>query len=86
VAVGLLGTGYLALNNTLIQNIVPHRMLGRVMSIYVMTFSLMPLGTLPLGAITDAVGAPVAIGAGGIVVALFTVAMAALLPGLRRLT
>jgi len=85
VAVGLLGTGYLALNNTLIQNTVPHRMLGRVMSIYVMTFSLMPLGTLPLGAITDAVGAPVAIGAGGIVVALFTVAMAALLPGLRRL-
>ena len=85
VAVGFLGTGYLALNNTLIQSIVPHGMLGRVMSIYVMTFSLMPLGTLPLGWITDEVGAPKAIGAGGIVVALFTVAMALLLPGLRRL-
>lgn len=85
VAVGLLGTGYLAVNNTLIQGIVPHRMLGRVMSIYVMTFSLMPLGTLPMGAITDKIGAPMAIGAGGIIVALFTVAMAMLLPGLRRL-
>jgi hypothetical protein len=51
----------------------------------VMTFSLMPLGTLPLGWITDEVGAPRAIGGGGIIVALFTVAMALLLPGLRRL-
>ncbi len=85
VAVGFLGTGYLALNNTLIQSIVPHRMLGRVMSIYVMTFSLMPLGTLPLGWITDEIGAPRAIGGGGVIVALFAVAMAVLLPGLRRL-
>ena len=85
VAVGLLSTGYLAVNNTLIQSIVPHGMLGRVMSIYVMTFSLMPLGTLPLGWITDEVGAPRAIGGGGIIVALFTVAMALLLPRLRRL-
>lgn len=85
VAVGLLGAGYLAVNNTLIQSNVPHEMLGRVMSIYVMTFALMPLGTLPLGAVTDAIGAPLAIGAGGAIVALFTLAMVVFYPRLRQL-
>jgi MFS family permease len=85
VAVGLLGTGYLAINNTLIQINVPHEMLGRVMSIYVMTFAMMPLGTLPLGAVSEAVGAPLAIGAGGIVVVLFTLVMAVFQPRLRRM-
>ena len=85
VAVGLLGTGYLAINNTLIQSNVPHDMLGRVMSIYVMTFAMMPLGTLPLGAISEAIGAPLAVGAGGIVVVLFTLVMAIFQPRLRRL-
>ena len=85
VAVGLLGTGYLAVNNTLIQSNVPHELLGRVMSMYVVTFALMPLGTVPLGAITDAIGAPLAIGAGGAVVALFVLGLALGLPRLRRL-
>jgi MFS family permease len=85
VAVGLLGTGYLAINNTLVQSNVPHEMLGRVMSIYVMTFAMMPLGTLPLGAVSEAVGAPLAIGAGGIIVVLFTLVMAVFQPRLRRL-
>jgi len=83
--VGFIGTAYLALNNTLIQNNVPHEMLGRVMSVYVMTYALMPVGTLPLGKITDIVGAPLAIGGGGLVIVLFTLGAAVLLPRLRRL-
>lgn len=85
IAVGLLGAGYLAVNNTLIQSNVPHEMLGRVMSIYVMTFAMMPLGTLPLGAVSEAIGAQPAIGAGGIIVVLFTLRMAIFHPRLRRL-
>lgn len=85
IAVGLLGAGYLAVNNTLIQSKVPHEMLGRVMSIYVMTFAMMPLGTLPLGAVSEAIGAQPAIGAGGIIVVLFTLGMAIFHPRLRRL-
>lgn len=85
IAVGLLGAGYLAINNTLIQSNVPHEMLGRVMSIYVMTFAMMPLGTLPLGAVSEAIGAQPAIGAGGIIVVLFTLGMAIFHPRLRRL-
>jgi MFS family permease len=85
IAVGLLGAGYLAVNNTLIQSNVPHEMLGRVMSIYVMTFAMMPLGTLPLGAVSEAIGAQPAIGAGGVVVVLFTLGMAIFHSRLRRL-
>ncbi len=85
IAVGLLGAGYLAVNNTLIQSKVPHEMLGRVMSIYVMTFAMMPLGTLPLGAVSEAIGAQLAIGAGGIIVVLFTLGMAIFHTRLRRL-
>jgi len=85
IAVGLLGAGYLAVNNTLIQSNVPHEMLGRVMSIYVMTFAMMPLGTLPLGAVSEAIGAQPAIGAGGVIVVLFTLGMAIFHSRLRRL-
>jgi MFS family permease len=83
--VGLVGTAYLALNNTLIQHNTPNEMLGRVMSVYVMTYALMPVGTLPLGKITDIVGAPLAIGGGGVVIVLFTIGVAMLLPLVRRL-
>lgn len=85
IAVGLLGAGYLAVNNTLIQSNVPREMLGRVMSIYVMTFAMMPVGTLPLGAVSDAIGAQLAIGAGGVIVVLFTLGMAIFYRNLRRL-
>ena len=85
IAVGLLGAGYLAVNNTLIQSNVPREVLGRVMSIYVMTFAMMPLGTLPLGAVSDAIGAQLAIGAGGVIVVLFTLGMAIFYRNLRRL-
>ncbi len=85
IAVGLAGAGCLAVNNTLIQSNTPREMLGRVMSIYVMTFALMPLGTLPLGAVSDAIGAPIAIGAGGAIVVVFTLGMAVFYRNLRRL-
>lgn len=75
----------MAVNNTLIQSNVPHQVRGRVMGIYMMTFALMPLGTLPLGALADAIGPSVAIGASGALIVLFTILMALLRPSLRRL-
>lgn len=85
VGAGAGGAGYMSVNNTLIQSNVPHRVMGRVMSIYMMTFALMPLGTLPLGALTEAIGPSAAIGASGAIVVLFTLGMAILRPNLRRL-
>lgn len=74
--VGSGGAGYMAVNNTLIQSNTDPRMLGRVMSIYMITFSLMPLGTLPISAIAEMIGVGTAIALGGSIVFAFTVVMA----------
>ena len=45
---------------------------GRVMSMYMMTIGLLPLGTIPAGAMADAWGVPVALmGQGGLMAAIF---------------
>jgi hypothetical protein len=65
---GLLGGAqaiYLASNNTLVQLTTPDELRGRVMSVYMMTWGLMPLGSLPQGVLADWLGAPaVALGTG----------------------
>jgi len=83
--VGGAGAGYMTVNNTLIQSNTPPKMLGRVMSIYIMTFSLMPLGTLPIAAIAEMIGVGTAIALGGIIVFAFTAVMALSQSTLRHL-
>lgn len=85
VGAGAGGAGYMAVNNTLIQSNVPLRILGRVMSIYMVTFALMPMGTLPLGAVAEAIGPTTAVAGGAVVIVLFTLAMAIFRPSIRRL-
>ncbi len=57
-------------NNTAIQLVIPHEVRGRVMSVMMMTFGLMPLGSVPAGIMAERVGAPpvVAVSAGLFVV------------------
>lgn len=85
VGVGAGGTGYMALNNTLLQSNVPLRILGRVMSIWMITFALMPMGTLPIGAVAQALGPTIAVAGGAIIIVLFTLGMIIFVPFLRRL-
>ena len=85
VAVGSVSAGYFALNNTLMQIIVPITMLGRVMGVYVITLSFMSLGTLPLSYVADAKNASLAIGIGGAVIAVVAIAVMLMIPKLRRL-
>ena len=59
---GLIGVAqaiYLATNNTLVQLATPDELHGRVMSVYMMTWGLMPLGALPQGILADWFGAPI---------------------------
>ncbi|MDY6918559.1 MAG: MFS transporter [Chloroflexota bacterium] len=85
LVVGAGGTGYMTLNNTLLQMNVPIRVLGRVMSLYMMTFALMPMGTLPIGTLGDAIGVSTAVTAGAVLVVVFVVVMAIVRPSIRRL-
>ena len=76
LVVGVGSTGYMALNNTLIQLNTPHEMRGRVMSLFMMTVGLMPLGTLPAGAVAEVVGVAPVVGVGGAIVLLCMIVIA----------
>lgn len=66
----------MSLNNTLVLGASEPAYHGRVMSIYMLTFSLVPMGAVPMSLATDAFGAPGTVGAGGIAIAAFIVLMA----------
>jgi len=85
LGVGMTNSIYMATNNTLLQINTEDRMRGRVMSLYMMTIGLLPIAVLPASAIAESLGGPVAIGAGGAILLIFTLAMTLLRPTLRRL-
>ena len=58
-----------------LQALVPNELRGRVMGIYGMTWSLLPLGGMQAGVVAEYTSAPFAIGLGGTVVILFALAM-----------
>jgi predicted MFS family arabinose efflux permease len=85
---GLLGVAqaiYLASNTTLVQLAAPDHLRGRVQSVFMMTFGLMPLGALPQGILADLIGAPVVIASTGLLAFLVVVVFAIRSPAIRRL-
>jgi MFS family permease len=72
---GAFQVAYYSTTNTLIQVLVPARLRGRVLSLYVLTsIGLIPVANLVGGAIAQVLGVPVVLAAGG----LFTIACVAL--------
>ena len=71
VALAVLGAAqvaYYATTNTLLQVIVPPRLRGRVMSLYILTsWGAIPLGNLLAGFVAERYGAPAALAAGGLI-------------------
>jgi len=64
---GIGNSVFFTLTNTLIMENTPEKLTGRVMSFYMLTWGLMPLGTLPAGALAEAFGAPVTVTGGGLI-------------------
>mgnify|MGYP001558916726 CR=1 FL=1 len=97
--VGVGNTGYLAVNNALILTTADKQMHGRVMSIYMLSWGLMPLSALPAGWLAEVLvksphpsgwlgdmwGIPLVVALGGVLLALAALAFAFLRPELRRL-
>jgi predicted MFS family arabinose efflux permease len=81
---GLLSSFYSALNNFHIQMGVDDRVRGRVLSVYFLSWGVMPLGTLPVGAAADIYGAPLAVGVMALVGLALIVLTALRFPVLRR--
>ncbi len=85
VLVGLGQSGRNVLVNTLMLTRAPDAVRGRVISLSMMTWGLQPLGVLPIGAAAQAIGAPWAVGIGGMVVVAMALGMLAFSPKLRGL-
>ncbi|HLB23221.1 MAG TPA: MFS transporter [Dehalococcoidia bacterium] len=64
--VGLSSMVFMTVNNTMITTLIPDSVRGRVSSVLMMTFGLMPLGVVPAGILAEIIGveAVTAIGAG----------------------
>jgi MFS family permease len=79
VALAILGataTAYMTLNQTMLMAESNAAYRGRVMSIFMLTFSAMPLMALPMGVLADTVGAPALFIAQGFLVTVFLVLLA----------
>jgi MFS family permease len=81
---GVMGAVYMATTNTLLQLAVEDEIRGRVLSVYLLTWGLLPIGTLPAGAVADHWGAPLAVSL-LVVLAVLAIGVVALrFPLLRR--
>lgn len=83
--VGGTSAAYMALNSTLVMDKTERQYHGRVMSVYMLTFSLMPLSVLPFGAFADAFGAPITVGIGGLLLIAVVILYGTLHPSYRHL-
>ncbi len=88
VALAVLGAAqvaYYATTNTLIQILVPARLRGRVMSLYILTsLGVIPFGNLLAGLVAQTFGPTVALAGGGLATLLVVAWVVARFPELRR--
>jgi MFS transporter, DHA1 family, staphyloferrin A biosynthesis exporter len=75
---GFCSAGYNALNNTLVMTNTEPRLHGRVMSVYLLTFAVMPLGSVPAAWLADHIGGPLTLILNGSVLAAVVIAVALL--------
>ncbi len=68
---GLANSAYMMSIMSSLQSLVPDRMRGRVMGLYGMTYSIMPLGGGMMGQVASVIGAPFTLALGGLAVVGF---------------
>ncbi len=86
----LLGVGFgsmifTTVNNTVITSVIPDHMRGRVMSVVMMSFGLMPLGAVPASIAAEYIGTDTVVAIGGVLMMLSIAAFYALYPQFRSL-
>jgi MFS family permease len=80
---GLVSAAFLAINQTALQFRVDDAVRGRVLSIYLLTWGVLPLGQLAVGAIAGRIGAPFAVVSACAVSLICVAAIARRYPSLR---
>ncbi len=84
-AIGFSAMTFTTVNNAAIQMVIPDEVRGRVMSVMMMTFGLMPLGAVPAGIAAERVGVQPVVAAGAVLFMLTTLAIYFGTPALRAL-
>ncbi|MBI4213564.1 MAG: MFS transporter [Chloroflexi bacterium] len=82
---GFAGSAFGVLNQTLVFDATDPALFGRIMGVYMMSFSLFPLVSLPAGFAADQIGAPLTAAGSGVIVVAFILAVALLNPSFRKL-
>ncbi len=80
ILVGFIGLSlvtYDAAINTLIQTLSADNMRGRVLGLYGMTWGFTPAGGFVAGSVASVIGAPIAVGLGGIIILAYTIVVIA---------
>ncbi|HOO46742.1 MAG TPA: MFS transporter [Deltaproteobacteria bacterium] len=83
--VGIVSSSYLSLNATLIMDVSDRRYHGRVMSVYLFTFSALPLGNMILSLFADVFSVSLTVGVSGLVLAGIVLLFGLLSPAYRSL-
>lgn len=83
--VGIVSSSYLSLNATLIMDVSDRRYHGRVMSVYLFTFSALPLGNMILSLFADVFSVSLTVGVSGLVLAGIVLLFGLLSPAYRGL-
>ena len=83
-------TGYFSaifgsLNGSVLQLAVNAEIRGRVMSIYMMTFGLVPLGVMPVSIIAENLGIDLSLIAAAVMLGLSMFLLSVLMPDLRKI-
>ncbi len=79
------GMLFMTTNNTVIQARVDRDVRGRVMSVLLMSFGVMPLGVVPVTVAADVFGAPIAVAGAAVTMLVSLFLFFAVSPTLRRL-
>jgi MFS family permease len=74
-ALSLAAMVWMTVNNTVLQTVVPDEVRGRVMSVMMMSWGLMPLGAVPAAFLAEIYGTPTAVAGGAVLFVLFAVAI-----------
>ncbi len=85
IVYGLLSSLYMSLNMTLSQIYAEPEKRGRVMSLFMMTFGLMPIGAIPFGEFAEVIGTGQALSISGMILTALTLIFAFSYPHFRRI-
>ena len=85
VMTGGFSSTFMSLNMSMVQLALKPEMRGRVMSIFMMTFGLMPLGAAPMSLMAEHVGIDYAIQLSALLLAVTVVGLALAFPAIRKL-